>query len=134
MFMMKKYFSGLMIGVLVFTGGCASQTGWTPTVDTYGDKNAGRITQDQEECRELAQKASGGTTEETLTGAAVGGLVGAAAGAALGAAVGSPGRGAALGAAAGGFGGGAGQGLKAEEQYKLAFKNCMKNRGHNVIN
>jgi hypothetical protein len=133
-FMMRKYGSCLLILAMVFAGGCASQTGWTPTVDTYGDKNADHITRDQADCRALAQQASGGTGEEALKGTVVGGLLGAAAGAALGAAVGAPGTGAAMGAAAGGIGGGASQGLNAEEQYKQAFKNCMKNRGHSVIN
>lgn len=122
--------------VAAFTlAGCASQSGWTPTVDTYGDKNAERISQDQAQCKELALQASGsGTANEAVKGTAVGAAVGAAAGAVIGAAVGAPGKGAALGAAVGGVGGGAKEGLGAEEQYKESFKKCMKNRGHNVIN
>jgi hypothetical protein len=124
---------------LIFTSGlllsaCASQTGWTPTVDTYNDRNAGQISQDMAECKDLASHASGGTLKESAIGAGVGGLIGAAGGAAIGAITGSPGTGAALGAAAGGIGGGAKQGIEAEGQYKRSYSNCMRNRGHNVVN
>ncbi len=122
-----------MVLAMVLTG-CYSKTGWTPTVDPYGDPNAANIERDKMECHQLAEQASGGTAMETGKGALVGGALGAAAGAAIGAAVGSPGTGAAVGAAAGGIGGGAKEGLGAEEQYKKAYINCMKNRGHNVIN
>ena len=66
----------LIAGSLLLTA-CASQTGWTPTVDTYNDPNAGRLNQDMQECQQLAEQA-GSTAKETLTGAAVGCLVGAA--------------------------------------------------------
>ena len=113
---------------------CASQTGWTPTVDPYSDPNAYRINQDMAECQQLAYQASGGTATETAKGAGVGALIGGAAGAAIGAISGNPAAGAAYGAAAGGFGGGTRQGLNAENQYKRAYINCMRNRGHNIIN
>lgn len=122
-----------LAAALVFSG-CASQTGWRPTVDPYGDPNAANIERDMMDCRYLAQQAAGNMGEETGKGALVGGALGAAAGAALGAAVGSPGKGAALGAAAGGIGGGARQGFGSEEQYKRSYINCMQNRGHKVIN
>ena len=131
--MKNPVLSSLIAGSLLLSG-CASQTGWTPTVDTYGDHNAARLNQDMAECEQLASQASGGSAKETAIGAGVGGLIGAAGGAALGAALGSAGTGAALGAAAGGIGGGAHQGLKAEDTYKQAYKNCMRGRGHNVIN
>lgn len=114
--------------------GCASQTGWTPTVDTYNDRNAYRLNQDMEECRQLASQASGGTAKETAIGAGVGGLIGAAGGAAIGAIAGSPGTGAAIGAAAGGLGGAAKQGIGAEDKYKNAYNSCLRQRGHNVVN
>ncbi len=117
----------------LFLSGCASQTGWTPTVDPYGDPNSYRINQDMEECQYLARRASGGTLEETATGAAVGGLIGAASGAALGAISGDAGKGAAYGAAIGGFGGGAKQGFQSEDRYKRAYINCMRHRGHYVL-
>jgi len=113
---------------------CASQTGWSPTVDPYGDPNAYRLNQDLDECRQLAQRASGGTARQTATGAVVGGLLGAATGAALGAISGDPGTGAAYGAAIGGIGGGAKQGFEAEGGYKRAYNNCMRHRGHYTVN
>ena len=35
---------------------------------------------------------------------------------------------------AGGIGGGAKQGMDAESQYKRAYTNCMRGRGHNIVN
>lgn len=131
---MKKSVTGsLVIGSLLLTA-CATQTGWTPTVDPYGDPNAYRLNQDMAECQQLARQASGGTARETAKGVGVGALIGGAAGAAIGAISGNPAAGAAYGAAAGGFGGGTKQGLDAEYQYKRAYTNCMRNRGHNIIN
>jgi len=123
----------LIISTLLLSA-CASQTGWTPTVDPYGNPNAHRLNQDLDECRQLAQQASGGTATQTATGAVVGGLIGAATGAALGAITGNAGTGAAYGAAAGGIGGGAKQGFEAEGGYKRAYNNCMRHRGHYTVN
>ena len=117
----------------ILLSACASQTGWTPTVDPYNDPNAYRINQDMAECKQLASQASGGTVKETAIGAGVGGLVGAAGGAVVGAFTGNPGAGAAIGAAAGGFGGAAKQGFTAEEKYKNAYNNCMSGRGHRIV-
>ena len=114
--------------------GCASQGSWKPVVDTHTDANLHNLGRDEAQCKYLAQEASGGTAQKTAVGTLVGGLIGAAAGAAIGAAVGVPGRGAAIGAAAGGIGGGTQQGLSAEEEYKRAYINCLRGRGHNVIN
>jgi uncharacterized protein YcfJ len=123
--------------IIIVTGillsACASQTGWTPTVDNYNDPNAYRISQDMAECKDLASQASGGTAKETAIGAGTGALIGAAGGAALGAIIGNPGTGAAIGAAAGGIGGGANQGINSESKYKNAYNNCMSGRGHRVI-
>ena len=130
--MVKRTLVVMMVFVLLFTG-CASKGGYQPTVDPYGDPNAERIQQDTAECRQLAEQASGDTATEAGKGALVGGLLGAAAGAAIGAAVGAPGTGAAVGAAAGGLGGGTKEGLSAEETFKRSYQNCMRNRGHNVI-
>lgn len=130
---MYKTISAIMISAVVMTG-CASQGDWSPTVDPYGDPNAANIGRDKVECRQLAKSASGNTAGEAGKGALVGGAIGAAAGAAIGAAVGSPGTGAAIGAAAGGLGGASKQGFGAEGNYKQAFINCMRNRGHNVVN
>jgi hypothetical protein len=131
---MKKLTVSFAIAGSLLLSACASQTGWTPTVDTYNDPNAYRISQDMAECKDLASHASGGTAKESAIGAGVGGLIGAAGGAALGAIAGSPGTGAAIGAAAGGIGGGAKQGFESESDYKRAFSSCMRNRGHRVVN
>jgi len=130
---MKKLATGIVFVGSILVSACASQTGWTPTVDSYNDPNAARISQDMAECKELASQASGGTAKETAIGAGVGGLVGAAGGAAVGAIVGNPGTGAALGAAIGGIGGASNQGFNAEAKYKNAYNNCMVGRGHKVI-
>lgn len=131
---MLKRLTPLFLTSFLILSGCATQSGWTPTVDPYNDPNRANIERDQIECRQLALQASGSTVGETAKGAVIGGAVGAAAGAAIGAAVGSPGTGAMVGAAAGGIGGGAKQGFGSEDQYKQSFINCMRNRGHNVIN
>ena len=48
---------------------------------------------------------------------------------------GNAGRGAAIGGAVGGLGAGTYKGVEADANYKSAFRNCncMRNRGHNVI-
>ena len=114
--------------------GCgATQRQWTPTVDTYGNSRAQYTSRDLEECRALAMRVSGYAPEEATRGAVTGGLVGAAAGAAIGAAFGSAGTGAAVGAAAGGIGYGAKKGAESEANFKRAYVNCMRQRGHNVL-
>lgn len=123
----------ILVVLALSLSGCATYSGWQPVVDSHNDPNAAAIPQDTRECEMLAKEAGSAGTE-TAKGAAVGGLLGAATGAAIGAVTGSPGAGAAIGAASGGIGGGAYQGISADEQYKRAFINCMRNRGHNVIN
>ncbi|QPK62768.1 hypothetical protein IVG45_18330 [Methylomonas sp. LL1] len=122
----------LMSAGLLMTG-CAATTGWTPTVDTYNDPNAYRLNQDMRDCEQLASQAAS-SVKETATGAVVGGLIGAAGGAAIGAIAGSPGTGAAIGGAAGGIGGAATQGIRSDDQYKNAYRSCMRQRGHTVVN
>ena len=131
--MKKSSLSSSILGSLLLSA-CASQTGWTPTVDAYNDPNANRLNQDMAQCQQLASQASGGTAKESAIGGGVGALIGAAGGAALGAALGNAGTGAALGAAAGGIGGASKQGLQAEDQYKHAYNNCLRQRGHKVVN
>lgn len=121
---------------LMMLSACVSQSQWTPTVDTYGDSRAQFVTQDQQECRQLAMQVSGSSTTKAGEGALVGGLLGAAAGAAVGAAAGGgrgAGMGAAIGGATGGIGGGAYRGLQSNQAFKRAFDQCMRNRGHNVL-
>jgi uncharacterized protein YcfJ len=125
---------GLCIAAL---SGCATQpqSTWRPTVDTYGSSRAQYLSRDTEECRSLATSSSGTTTGQAARGAVGGGMLGAAGGAALGAALGGgAARGAMIGAAAGGIGGGASQAGQTNANFQRAFNNCMRNRGHTVIN
>ncbi|NJD05910.1 MAG: hypothetical protein FIA97_05360 [Methylococcaceae bacterium] len=132
--MFKKFsvFASVLAATVIVSG-CATYGGYQPAVDTYNDPNAARLPQDRYECEMLAKQAAS-TGKETAMGVAGGALLGAATGAAIGAVTGNPGAGAAIGAASGGIGGGAYQGLDADNQYKRAFINCLRGRGHNVIN
>lgn len=132
---MPKKISTLAIFGVLLLAGCASQKGWTPAVDPYGDTRAEFIPQDKTECRDLALQASqGGGVAKGAEGALGGAALGATAGVLLGAITGSPGAGAATGAIIGGIGGAVLQGPEAESQYKRVFTNCMRNRGHRVLN
>ena len=125
---------------MVLLAGCAttSQTQWTPTVDTYGNSRAQYLSRDTEECRALAMRASGSTSEQATQGAVSSGLLGAAGGAAIGGILGgsraSLGRGAAVGAVGGALAGGTSSAAQTEAQFKQAFRNCLRQRGHTVIN
>lgn len=118
----------------VLCAGCTAQQQWRPTVDTYGSSRAQFVSRDMEECRSLAFQVSGDSTQQAARGAVTGGLVGAAAGAAIGSAFGSAGRGALVGGAAGGIGRGVQQASRAESSFQQAYANCMRQRGHNVLN
>lgn len=122
-----------LVLMVVLVSGCASYSNWQPVADPANDRNAANLGVDTEQCRQLASQA-GSVGTETAKGVAAGGLLGAAAGAAIGAVAGNPGAGAAIGAAAGGIGGGTGTGISADDQYKRAYINCMRGRGHNIIN
>ena len=133
-------FLGLSAALVILTG-CATtdQTQWTPTVDTYGSSRAQFLTRDTEECRALAMRASGSTREQAAQSAVSQGLVGAATGAAVGAVVNRDNwrgarRGAAIGAAAGALHGGHSTAAQTDAQFRRAFYNCMRQRGHTVIN
>jgi len=120
--------------LIMLLAGCATQQPWRPTVDTYGSSQAQYVHRDMEECRQLALQVSGDTGRQAATGAVTGGLVGAAAGAAIGSAFGSAGRGAMVGGAVGGIGRGVQQASRAESSFQQAYVNCMRQRGHRVIN
>jgi len=131
---MKQILSALAV-FLVAGAPCAlAQSNWTPTVDTYGSSRAQYLSRDMWECRELASQTSGSAGGSAARGALRGGAVGAAGGAAIGAALGNAGRGAAVGAAAGGIGRGAQQANASETQFRRAYSNCLRARGHNVLN
>jgi uncharacterized protein YcfJ len=123
-----------VLGAALVLAGCVNQNTWAPTVDPYTDPNAARLGVDEAQCRQIAQQASGGSLQSTGKGAIIGGLLGAAAGAAIGAAVHDPGAGAAIGAAVGGFGGGGYEASKSSQSFQQVFSNCLRERGHTVLN
>jgi outer membrane lipoprotein SlyB len=131
---MKRSFaaSAALMTLLAATAGWAR--GWTPVVDTYGSSRAQYLGRDLEECRMLANQAGGDSVGQGARGAVRGGLVGAAGGAAIGAALGNAGRGAAVGAAAGGVTRGVGAANQSDAQFRQAYSNCMRARGHRVLN
>jgi len=114
--------------------GCVNQNTWTPTVDTYNDPNAWRLSQDEAQCRQLAMSVSGSSTKRTAEGAGIGALLGAAAGAAIGAAAHDPGIGAAIGAGVGGSAGGGYEAFESNSAFKRAYEQCLRERGHQVLN
>lgn len=122
----------LFLAVALMASGCAAHGGYRPTVDPYGDKRADRIGQDLYECETLAHRASQ-VGNETAKGAVVGGGIGMVGGALLGALSGHPVEGAMAGAVVGGLAGGVSQGMNADQRFVHAYRNCMRNRGHNVI-
>ena len=129
--MLVTRFVLLSLVVFVFYG-CASQGGYRPTVDPYGDPRADRISQDLYECDGLAYHASR-VEEESARGAIVGGGIGMVWGALVGGLHGRPVQGAMMGATVGGLAGGVSQGANADQRFVHAYRNCMVNRGHNVI-
>lgn len=132
---MTRSFLALGFGMALLAG-CAtqSQQTWRPTVDTYGSSRAQYLSRDTEECRSLAMSASGPTGGNTARSAVGGGLLGAAAGTAIGAATGNIGRGAAIGGTLGAVGAGTSSAAQTDANFQRAFNNCMRNRGHRVIN
>ncbi len=124
----------LLMGA-VFLAGCASsKSEWSPKVDTTNSPKAQNLSADMEECRAIARDASGSTEGKTAKGAAIGGGIGAAGGAVIGAAAGKPMTGAALGAAGGAAGGGIAGNRRSDKRFKEAFRNCLTERGHKVVN
>lgn len=132
MMWIKSCLWGLMVMVLV--SGCASYGHYTPTLDPYGDERADRIDQDLYECRYLAREANRYHSDKTAHGILMGGALGAVVGGLFGAVTGHAGTGMVLGATAGAVGGGVQGEMNAEQRYIGAYRNCMRNRGHNVIN
>lgn len=133
--MIRRMFA-LSAGISLLAG-CATtaQSQWTPTVDTYGSSRAQYLSRDLSECRALAMQVSGNISEQAIQGGVQTGLLGAAGGAAIGGILGGgAGRGAAAGGAIGALAGGAAQGAQTEAQFQRAFNDCMRRRGHNVIN
>lgn len=129
-----KRLLAVTLGLPLFVAACATSQPWTPTVDTFGSDNSQYVHRDMHECRELAFRVSGSTPNQTVRGAATGGLVGAVGGTAIGAALGHTGRGAAIGATAGALGSGVASNRSTENAFQQAYVNCMRQRGHRVLN
>jgi hypothetical protein len=112
---------------------CSSMRGWTPVVDTTLDKHPNTLNTDLVQCKQLADQAAD-ATGTMLERGGIGVLGGAAGGALLGAIAGAPGTGAALGAVTGVGGGVGSAALESDAQFRRAYINCLKQRGHPVIN
>ncbi|MBD9363690.1 glycine zipper family protein [Methylomonas fluvii] len=129
--MTQKYF-GSMLLLATLTSGCASMSGWHPIIDPRLDQQPQTTQRDMVECKSLAEQASD-ITKEIGMGAGVGAVTGAAGGAAVGAIAGSAATGAAGGAILA-IPAGLWEGYKANEGFKRAFKTCMRQRGHTLVN
>lgn len=121
----------LIATAIVLLAGCAQTTGYKPVIDTYGDQRTMYLQQDLAECKQIANQSSvaKGIAADGLTGA----LIGGAGGAAMGALFGNPATGAAAGATVLGLGGAAKGGFEANDTYKRIYRNCLRNRGHRVL-
>ena len=133
-------------GVLVL-GGCAVQPPTGPTVMALPapGKSLQNFQRDDYDCRNYAGQATAYASQgqaganPAATGAVLGTLGGAALGAAIGAVAGNAGAGAAIGAGTGLVGGtavGANQGAASQyslqQQYNIAYTQCMYSRGNSV--
>ncbi|MDQ7090590.1 MAG: hypothetical protein Q9M50_08090 [Methylococcales bacterium] len=139
--MIKLLTKTLPLSVLLLTA-CAQQSGWTPTVDSYNDPNAHLLKQDMKECEQLAKHSSGDTIKKAAIGTGVGAVAGGAGGAAIGAGSGlysgrnigsRAGTGAIIGASVGAITGGVQQGYQSNSQYKKIYSDCLRNRGHRIL-
>jgi outer membrane lipoprotein SlyB len=132
----------LSLGVLLLSA-CAQTTGWSPTVDTYNDPKAHLLKQNMRECEQLAKRSGGDTIEKAAIGTGVGAVVGGGTGAAIGAGTGAlrtnrsigtdAATGAIIGASIGAVAGGVQQGYESNSQYKKVYADCLRHRGHRVL-
>lgn len=123
-----------LVAALVLSG-CATQQ-WRPVIDHASEAPtvSQQFVSDDVQCSQIARQNVPSAGSAAVDGALAGGLLGAALGAAVGAVLGVPGEGAAFGAAMGGFQGGAQNAVAAEGGYRQIYSNCMRGRGHNVLN
>ena len=129
---MKTANLSTMVLLAALATGCASMSGWQPIVDPRLDQHPDTAQRDMGECKALAAQASD-ITKEVALGAGVGAVTGAAGGAAIGAVAGSAATGAAGGAILA-IPVGLWEGYQANETFKRAFKTCMRQRGHTIVN
>lgn len=123
----------LLVLALPLFAGCATMTGYEPVVDTatHAAINVDRLDSDMEECRMLAEGHYG----ETILGTLMAGGVGAGAGAFYGSI--AAGTGIASGAMIGapimmvptlGY-----LSYIDNDNYKIAYRTCLRQRGHLVV-
>ena len=127
-----KYRLSTLLAVFSLVSGCASLSGWHPVIDPRLDQHPETAQRDMVECKDLADQASD-ITKEVAMGAGVGAVTGAAGGAAIGAIAGSAATGAAGGAILA-IPAGLWKGYESNEDFKRAFKTCMRQRGHTLVN
>jgi hypothetical protein len=131
--------------LLVTTTGCATiPTGPTLAVMPAPGKPFEVFVTDDTVCRQFAEHQTGASpetaaAEKTVGGAAIGTAAGALAGAAIGAAAGHPGVGAGVGAGTGllagtaaGANAGYGAGFTLQQQYNIAYEQCMYAKGNQI--
>jgi hypothetical protein len=147
--MLKLSTSLVVIGALSLTlAGCASTGPAAPNVAVMPGKGVpyASFQRDDDFCQMNAQRTIGyqspgeATNDQAVKSAAIGTGLGALAGAAIGSASGNLGRGAAIGAGTGllagalvGSSGASQAGGAVQGRYDLAYAQCMRSRGHEVI-
>lgn len=124
---MKK---AILVFSMLVLSSCA---GYNPVVDPQSVSNDAKYDRDVAECRELARGNTDTGTSVAKHGL-IGGAIGTGTGALLGVIAGNTVRGLATGAVIGGVVGGVKGGYKSDLQYETIFRNCMRGRGHNVLN
>ena len=133
---MKKLLASTFVLSSLLLVACAQTRGYSPAVDPRASKPSAspNYDRDVQECGELAKQSAGNTAAETAIGAGVGGAIGAATGAVVGAVADTDVANAAMiGGAAGGVGGAIKQGYESDSNYRKAYNNCMRGRGHSVV-
>jgi len=125
----------LIIALFASLVGCASVSGYKPTINEKADKFSATASSDLEYCGSLAYKVAGYGTEGTAdtlvaasgaaaTGAIAGALIPGAVSAGTGAVIGAP-----IGAVVGLY-----YGLyEADETFKRSYNSCMSQLGHPVV-
>ncbi|MBS0644057.1 MAG: glycine zipper family protein [Acetobacteraceae bacterium] len=133
-----RILSAVMVGP-IFLAACA-QTPMSPTVAVMPAPNKpfDVFASDQAVCKQFAESQVGAGAQSANNQQVATALIGTALGAGLGAAIGG-GRGAAIGAASGAVGGTALGGVRVnqaqmtiQQQYDLAYSQCMYSRGNQV--
>jgi uncharacterized membrane protein len=123
----------ILVSLISSLCGCASYGNYQPVVDIGNNQNNVNLQKDMMECRQLAEQTSNTGTEALKSGVG-GAAIGAGVGALSGLIFNNPGMGAAGGAIIGATGASIYSGVSSEDQFKRSYINCMRGRGHNVIN